>query len=1013
MRIASSIYSTMKQFLLLLLIFISTPHFLSAQNHYSEPDSIQLNQFRSGMLVNELDLWVNEIAAVNNSIITDENGEFDDWIEIYNFGDEAVSLNGLYISDNALNPTQHLLVAQNAGDLLIPAGGFLLLWADAQPEQGSTHLNFSLSGSGDYVGLYTADEILIDGTAFGQQISDVTYGRNLVGGQWNYFPGPTPNAANNVGLFDLVATPVFSNNSGFFQGSASVSISVSTPDATIYYTTNGTEPTTADALYTGPVFIDETTMLKARAFKPNYLSSRVATNTFIEFDNYGLDIISLSTAHSNWFGPTGIYDNRYTGLEKPLHVEYFNNEGTLQFEISGGVKIHAPDSRPQQSLRLYFRSEYGDNAIEHQIFEDKDVDFFKRLVLRNAGNDGQQLQRTHFRDAMCHDLFAEIDDDNIYSASKPVNVFLNGEYWGIYNLRERQDKYFIQENYGFDDVDFLERTAETGTSRNAIEGDWEDYDALKAYIIDNDMADPVHYDVVKNWMDIRNYVDYMVTEIWTANRDWMSNNVKFYRPKNVPTAKWKWVLWDTEYGMGCYPANDHGNPNFDAMHMVMSWGGWPPHWGINSTYLMQNLTANMEFTNYFITRHADLLNSTLRTDRTLNKVQEFKTWYEEDMPKQTARWGGNMSIWNSGINTLNNWMSGNNWAMSRNAHCRQHVINKFAHVLDEHEITLNVLPDGAGFIKVNTIQTDENPWSGYYFEGVPVQLTAIAYPGYEFAEWIEPGSTNANLEVWLASDESITALFEETEFEPELIVINEINYNSPPWADADDWIELTNAGNAPVLLENWTFKDSNDNNFFTIGPGVVLNPDEFLILARNQLQFLTVNPSISEVIGSFNFGLSNNGELLRLYDPFGNLRDEVLYNDIFPWPVDADGLGATLELINPQLDNALPQNWFARDVPGGSPGAVNYYITSSTNESDVNGLMIYPNPFNQTFTVNQPDFNGNSQLILLDATGRIMLQKTLSQNLETIDVSPLASGMYVVQVYGKTDSPQIMRIIKK
>jgi hypothetical protein len=965
------------------------------------------------MLVVELDLWVNEIAAVNNSIITDENGEYDHWIEIYNFGDDAINLNGLYITDDITNPTKHLLTEENPGDLLIPSGGFLLLWADDQTEQGSTHLNFSLSGSGEYVGLYSADEILIDGIEFGQQISDVTYGKNPVGGQWNYFPTPTPNATNGTGLFDLVATPEFSNNTGFFQGSTAVTISVSTTDAVIHYTLDGSEPTTADALYTEPIIIESTTMLKARAFKPDFLASRVATNTFIEFDNYDLDIISLTTDNSNWFGPTGIYDNRYTGIEKPLHVEYFDNQGSLQFEISGGVKIHAPDSRPQQSLRLYFRSEYGDNAVEHQIFEDKDVDFFKRLVLRNAGNDGQQIQRTQFRDPMCHDLFSEMDDDNIYSAFKPVNVFLNGEYWGIYNLRERQDRFFIQENYGFENVDFLERTAETGDSRNAIEGDWEDYDALKAYIIDNDMADPTHYEVVKNWMDIRNYVDYMVTEIWTANRDWMSNNVKFYRPKNVASAKWKWVLWDTEYGMGCFPSNDHGNPNFDAMHMAMTWGGWPPHWGINSTYLMQNLTANMEFTNYFITRHADLLNSTLRTDKTLDRVQEFKTWYEGDMPKQTDRWGGNMSIWNSGINTLNNWMSGNNWAMSRNAHCRQHVINKFPHVLGEHVITLNVLPDGAGFIKVNTIQTDENPWSGYYFEGVPVELTAIAYPGYEFVEWVEPATQNANLEVWMEEDMSLTALFEVSEFEPELIVINEINYNSPPWADADDWIELTNAGSAPVLLENWVFKDSNDNNFFTIGQGVVLNPDEFLILSRNQTQFLTINPAVTDVIGSFDFGLSNDGELLRLYDSFGNLRDEVVYNDVFPWPADADGLGATLELINPNLDNALPENWFARDTPGGSPGAENFYITSTTNELSENGLVVFPNPFNYSVTINQLNYTGSTLLTLSDATGRVVLQKTLIQNIEVLDLSFLASGLYVLQLNSGAASPQITRLIKR
>src|SRR5690606_18046917 len=255
-------------------------------------------------------------------------------------------------------------------------------------------------------------------------------------------------------------------------------------------------------------------------------------------------------------------------------------------------------------------------------------------------------------DVMAHQLFSEMDPDNIYSAYKPVNVYLNGEYWGIYNLRERQDHHFIESNYGFTDIDFLERTATTINTRDQQAGDWVNYDAMRDYLMANDMSDPEHYEVITDWMDIRNYVDYMVTEIWTGNRDWLTNNVKYYRPRNMPDTKWKWILWDTEYGMGCYPANDHGNPNFDALHMAMSWGGWPPNWGIqNSTYMMNNLKDNPGFVDYFITRHADLLNSKLRPDNVLDKVDEFVDLYEEDMPKQVDRWGYSMNTWYNSIQT--------------------------------------------------------------------------------------------------------------------------------------------------------------------------------------------------------------------------------------------------------------------------------------------------------------------------------------------------------------------------
>jgi hypothetical protein len=1001
----------LKVFLTLLFFSFCLPFVTNAQ-HYSDPDSAYITSQRSGMLLTELDLRVNEIMAVNNSTIADENGEFHDWIEIHNFGDEAVNLNGLYITDNIDDPTKHLFQEVVSGDLLIPANGYIVLWADnEEEEQASNHLNFTLSGSGEYVGIYTADGLIIDGVEFGQQISDVSYGRNADGDEWNYFSTPTPNAFNGDGLMSLLPTPVFSNNEAFINGTTSISISVAEAGATIYYTLNGAEPTAGDAVYTEPVVIESTTMLRAKAFKTDHLSSRIATNTFISAEDFGLDIISLTADNSNWFGTEGIYDNRYTGIEKQLHVEYFNNQGILQFEIDGGVKIHAPDSRPQQSLRLYFRSEYGDSEIDYPLFAEKDITNFKRLVLRNAGNDGQQTTRTHFRDVLCHDIFREMDSDNIYAAYKPVNVYLNGEYWGIYNLRERQDKYFAEENFGTADIDFLERTAETGTSRNAIEGDWENYDEMKTFIIDNDLSEPTNYEFAETLMDMRNYVDYMVTEIWTANRDWLSNNIKFYRPRNIDQAKWKWVLWDTEYGMGCYPANDHGNPNFDALHMSMSWGGWPPHWGINSTYLMQNLTANQEFTDYFITRHADLLNSYLREDRVLEKIQEWKAVYENDMPKQIDRWSGSMGAWNGTITIFNNWVSGNGWGMSRNAHCRQHIINKFDYVTDEHIITLNILPANAGFIKVNTIQTDENTWSGYYFEGVPVELTAIAYPGFEFTEWVEPSLNNPNLEVWMTSDSVLTALFEVSEIQPEVVVINEINYNSPPWADAEDWVELTNPGSMSILLEGWTFKDSDDNNIFEFPQGTILNPNDFLILCRNDVMFSLINPTINNVIGSFDFGLSNNGELIRLYNPSGDLVDQVTYNDVFPWPANADGTGSTLELINPSLDNALAENWFAREATGGSPGFSNDTITTVFEMASQEAIYVYPNPFNNHLNFRIPNAE-IAEIKIMDTFGRTVLVSANISDGQSISLSDLASGMYLLQTTIKGKTPQTIRLIK-
>lgn len=995
----------MKQLFLFLSILFSLP--LIAQEHFTEADSAALFNLRSASSSQEWDLWINEVAAVNNSVIADEYNEFDDWIEIYNFGDETVDLHGAFITDNPLNPTAYHLLETNPGELELTPGSFIILWADNQPEQGAKHLNFSLSGSGEYLGLFSADDtMIVDQISFGQQISDVTYGRTTDGTGWNFFTTPTPGAANNTpGLFGVVPAPTFSENGIYFSGSVNVSMAIEDPDAVIRYTTDGTTPQENSALYTGPITIQSNTMLRARGFKPEHLPSRVATNTFIEQDDFALDVISLVTDSFHIWGNTGIYDNRYSGMEKPIHIEYFNNSGDLQFEIDGGVKIHAPDSRPQQSLRLYARSDYGDNQINHQIFEDNPVNWFKRLVLRNGGNDGQQLSRTHFRDCLAHEIFAEMDPDNIYSSWKPVNVFLNGQYWGIYNLRERQDRHFIESNFGFDDVDFLERVATTSDSRDIIAGDWDDYDNMRDYLMQNDMADDSHYQVIEDWIDIRNYVDYMVTEIWTANRDWLSNNIKYYRPRNSPEAKWKWVLWDTEYGMGCYLANDHGNPNFDALHMSMSWGGWPPHWGVqNSTYMMNNLKNNDGFVEYFITRHADLLNAWLRPDRVQEKIDEMVALYQDDMPKQVGRWGNSMNQWNSAIQVLENW---NN---ARASWCRQHIMNKWEVAEEERTIQLTVLPDGAGTIKVNTIFTDENPWSGIYFQGVPVNLTAIPNNGFQFVEWIENGSESMELEVWLESDSALTALFEPAEIEPSQLVINEINYKSAPFLDTQDWIEITNAGNSVINLTDWQIRDGNDLNPFTFSEATYLAPGEFIVICEDPLSFSFLQPDVTPIDGPFNFGLNSNGEAIRLYNNNLELIDIVVYGVTTPWPESPDGGGPTLELIDPLLDNALAENWFARETPGGSPGAPNDFLTVLDFSNNVPLAEIFPNPHNGQFTLQVTPEILPVQMTVYSLTGQEISSQLITSNNTQCSIKT-EPGMYLVRLQSENNQAAI-RIIK-
>ena len=404
-------------------------------------------------------LVINEFMASNGSIIADEAGEFDDWIEIFNFGDQPVDLNGLYFTDEINYPGKWKFVT-GTGSYFLPPGEYFIFWADGQPDQGPNHLSFKLSAEGEEIAIFTpAEQLLIDSLSFPQQYYDVSRGREPDGGEtWNYFLIPTPGTENSTGgMLDIVNKPLFSHSGGFYSSPIQFEIVSSDPGSVTHYTLDGSIPTESSPLF-NDLNIGSTTTFRARSFQTGYMPSNIITHTFLFEQTESLDVISLVSDSLSFWGPNDILTNRYSGLEKPVSIEYHKKNGNPGFVLNAGVKIHAPDGRPQQSLRLSMRSMYGKDMLQYQLFQDKPILDFKRLVLRNAGNDGSQLitQRTHFRDPLMHIISSATGSVIGTSAYKPVHVYLNGKYWGIYNLRERIDKYYIQSYYGTQDIDLLE-----------------------------------------------------------------------------------------------------------------------------------------------------------------------------------------------------------------------------------------------------------------------------------------------------------------------------------------------------------------------------------------------------------------------------------------------------------------------------------------------------------------------------------------------------------------------------
>jgi hypothetical protein len=581
---------------------------------------------------------------------------------------------------------------------------------------------------------------------------------------WHIFATATPGLVNSATAYTgITQAPTFSVARGFYKNPISLEITSNNHLDKIYYSRNGSVPDSSAILYDDPIVIDSTTVIRAVALRDGFMAGPVVTNTYFFEEELNLNVVSLVTSPDNFWGTTGIYTNYNSGEEKPIHIEYFESNGTPGFNLDAGVKIHAPESKAQKSLRLYARSGYGTSQIDYKLFEDKDLHSFKVLILRNGGNDGAQNKKTHIRDAYTHKIYKTINPENAVSAYRPVHVYINGGYWGIYNLRERQDEHYLEDNYGYasDEVDFLEYDYAEPLKKKTISGDWTDFENLKAFVLENDLSDSSNYEVMKSWIDIDNFIDYQIVEILVGNQDWCNNNIKFWRPK-AAGGKWKWVLWDTEYGLGTYKTYAVGKPEFDFFAMAMTWGGWGND---DYTWLFRNLMANDEFKWQFISRSLDLLNTGYKPAFTIDQFNELAAVIEPDMHLQLGKWGSDFTTWLADLAYTRTYIS------QRPDFYRLHMAQNLGFDSTVHQITVDVSNPQMGWVQINTIPIKNStpgiieeipyPWFGSYFDDIPVKVKASANEGYRFVKWDGiANSTNAEIEIQLISDTTFTAIFE-------------------------------------------------------------------------------------------------------------------------------------------------------------------------------------------------------------------------------------------------------------
>jgi len=485
----------------------------------------------------------------------------------------------------------------------------------------------------------------------------------------------------------------------------------------------------------------------------------------------------------------------------------------------------------------------------------------------------------------------------------------------------------------------------------------------------------------------------MLAEIYIANIDWPSNNIKFWRP-SLEGGRWRWIIYDTDFGFGLYDPNSylHNTLEFATTVDGPAYPN-PPY----STLLLRKLLENQIFRTEFINQFADHLNTTFESNRINDMLDYYISLIQTELPRHRQRWPESAQVWQYSIDVMRNFANNRSWSV------RQFIQEKFS-IRGAYYLCLEVKGSTTSHIQVNSHRLKIFPWQGVYFLDVPVTLTAIPEPGYVFTGW-SGGLQSNDLTIIYPSTQSatLTANFTPSSQLKQTIVINEINYNSNKLMDPQDWVEFYNYSGESIDLQGWIFRDSADAHEFIFPFGSVIHAQGYLVLCRDTLNFRQVHSGRINVLGNLDFNISNDGELLRLYDPSLKPVDSVLFTNGFPWPTGAEGTGYTLELIDPLADNSQPQNWQVSSEFGGSPGADNIRsLDVHEQEGRCNVFMLlqnYPNPFNAVTRI-QYTLTETSQVTLkiYDIRGRLVDQIVTAQQspgLHTQNWScNLASGIY-------------------
>lgn len=700
----------------------------------------------------------------------------------------------------------------------------------------------------------------------------------------------------------------------------------------VYYTTDGKAPSKYNTRVKNDLTLKGNTTFRFAIYNTEGKKEEVVHSYFTE-RKHTLAIVSIVGDPADFFDSIrGIYAkgccadtiNPYMGAnfwkdwERQINVEFFEPTGETGFNQSAGIKIFGGYSvaNPQKSFALYARKKYGETKFRHPVFPQLEFKKYNNLVLRAAGGD---MFGAHIRDVFATQLLKP--SGLAIQEYRPVAVYINGAYWGKYNVREKINEHYIKDHFGIpkDSVMIMRHNADRQ------HGPGVDYRSFIAKMPKLDLKKQEDLKKVDKWMDIDNYMLYNIAEIYTGNGD-AGGNIRYYKSMQEG-GKWRWIFYDLDLGMNINGSNEYLKPSVHDFTTLKN-EIWPnPPW---STLIIRKLLENDSLKYCYINRFADLLNTHLHPDAGKKLLDSLVNEVSHEIPYHKKRWKVTDGRYNKSVNDLYLFIE------KRPEVLREQLLERFK--LEKKGVIKVIMPEIGGYVKLNSLKLKEN-FEGIYFQGIPISFSAHPDFDYEFVGWKNVSKNRKEYVLFEQEELILEPQFQRKSYSPfqGIVILTEIDATQQHLENSNDWIELYNTSNQEVSLNGWTLRDGKDKHQFEL-KNVKLSPNSYLIITQDSLLFSKTYQKKLQFIGGVPFGFNKATDKIRLYDKEGLTVDEfdlsvfsLLEPDTLNWA-----------RIDYRIGGFDIQNWsFEKPTPGASSLAYKLLIEQEENDAFWKTVFFY------------------------------------------------------------------------